>query len=154
MSDKKDKARDNSLSEYLTADIAMLGTDNYVPNGRGGFGFIALNWDTRNVSTDSNFSYIFLWLYKVVNAANTIITQAETRTDVDWSGGQGTQMENKNRVIAEAKAIRAWAYRHLTFNWGDVPLNLEESTAQISSQIGQEHQVNEVRKQMLKTESC
>lgn len=43
-------------------------------------------------------------LYKVVNAANTIITQAETRTDVDWSGGQGTQMENKNRVIAEGQS--------------------------------------------------
>lgn len=144
------QGRDNSLSEYLTADIAMLGTDNYVPNGRGGFGFIALNWDTRNVSTDSNFSYIFLWLYKVVNAANTIITQAETRTDVDWSGGQGTQMENKNRVIAEAKAIRAWAYRHLTFNWGDVPLNLEESTGSNIKSDWTRTPVNEVRKQMIK----
>lgn len=120
------EGRDGS-SENLRADITMLGTDNIVPNTRGGIGFIALTWDTRNVSTDANLSSIFLWLYQIINATNTIINQAETRTDVDWNGAGGTAEANKNRVIAEAKALRAWAYRHLTFCWGDVPLNLEES---------------------------
>ena len=120
------EGRDGS-SDNLYADIAMLGTDNMVPNARGGIGFIALTWDTRNVSTDTNLESIFLWLYKIINAANTIINQAESRTDVDWSGTGGTEEENRNRVIAEAKALRAWAYRHLTFCWSDVPLTLEES---------------------------
>ncbi len=119
------EGRDGS-SDNLFADISMLGTDNMVPNARGGIGFIALTWDSRNISTDANLRAIFLWLYKIVNAANTIINQAENRTDVDWSG-TSTEEENKNRVIAEAKALRAWAYRHLTFCWGDVPLTLEES---------------------------
>lgn len=120
------EGRDGS-SEHLRADITMLGTDNIVPNTRGGIGFIALTWDTRNVSTDANLNSIFLWLYKIVNATNTIINQAETRSDVDWSGPGGTAEANKSRIIAEAKALRAWAYRHLTFCWGDVPLNLQES---------------------------
>lgn len=120
------EGRDGS-TENLRADIAMLGTDNIVPNQRGGIGFIALTFDTRNVSTDSNLRSIFLWLYQIINAANTIINQAENRTDVDWGGSGGSALENKNRVVAEAKALRAWAYRHLTFCWGDVPLNLDES---------------------------
>jgi hypothetical protein len=119
------EGRDGS-SDNLYSDIAMVGTDNMVPNARGGIGFIALTWDTRNVSTDSNLESIFLWLYKIINAANTIINQAETRTDIDWRGTE-TEEENKNKVIAEAKALRAWAYRHLTYCWGDVPLSLEES---------------------------
>jgi len=119
------EGRDGS-NENLFADIAILGTDNMVPNARGGIGFIALTWDTRNVPTDANLNAVFLWLYKIINAANTIIDQAESRTDVDWTGS-GSEEENKNRVIAEAKALRAWAYRHLVFCWGDVPLSLEES---------------------------
>ena len=52
------EGRDGS-TENLRADITMLGTDNIVPNQRGGIGFIALTWDTRNVSTDSNLRSIF-----------------------------------------------------------------------------------------------
>lgn len=117
----------DGTTENLRADITMLGTDNLVPNQRGGIGFIALTWNTRNVSTDSNLRSIFLWLYQIINASNTIVNQAENRADVDWSGAGATDEANKNRVIAEAKALRAWAYRHLTFCWGDVPLTLEES---------------------------
>ena len=32
--------------------------------------------------------------------------------------------ENKNRIVAEARALRAWAYRRLAWSWGDVPLTL------------------------------
>jgi len=135
-------------SENLRADISMLGTDNIVPNTRGGIGFIALTWDTRNVSTDSNLSSIFLWLYKIVNAANTIINQAETRKDVDWGTDEKTIEINKNRVIAEAKALRAWAYRHLTYCWGDVPLNMEESTGSTIKTDWERSSVSKVRNLM------
>lgn len=119
------EGRDRS-SDNLFADITMIGTDNYVPNARGGIGWIALDWKGQNSSTNANLRAIFLWLYKTINAANTIINRAETTPDIDWAGGGFTAEENKTRVIAEAKAIRAWAYRHLTFCWGDVPLNMDE----------------------------
>ncbi|QNL48808.1 RagB/SusD family nutrient uptake outer membrane protein [Olivibacter sp. SDN3] len=138
----------DGTTENLRADIAMLGTDNIVPNQRGGIGFIALTWDTRNVSTDSNLSSIFLWLYQIINGANTIINQAETRTDVDWNGAGGTAEENQTRVIAEAKALRAWAYRHLTFCWGDVPLNLEESSGSNIKTDWMRASVAQIRNQM------
>ncbi len=42
--------------------------------------------------------------------------------DVDWRGGADTPENNKLRVVAEARAIRGWAYRRLAYSWGDVPL--------------------------------
>ncbi|HEY0667376.1 MAG TPA: RagB/SusD family nutrient uptake outer membrane protein [Sphingobacteriaceae bacterium] len=141
------EGRDGS-TENLVADIAMIGTDNIVPNQRGGFGFIALLYNTNNESSNSNLRSVFLWLYQTVNAANTIINQAEKGADIDWSGAGGTPEVNKNRVIAEAKALRAWAYRHLTFCWGDVPLNLEESLGSNIKTDWARTPRAEVRKQM------
>jgi hypothetical protein len=62
-------------------------------------------------------------LYEIINASNTIIYYADT--DVDWRGGAGDPESNKIRVVAEARALRGWAYRRLTYSWGDVPLVLE-----------------------------
>lgn len=61
------------------------------------------------------------WLYRTINTANTIIGRAEN-PDVQWTESE------KNVVVGEARLIRAWSYRHLTYLWGDVPLNLEESS--------------------------
>ncbi len=141
------EGRDGS-TENLVADIAMLGTDNIVPNQRGGFGFIALLYDTNNNSANRNLQSVFLLLYSIVNASNTIINQAESRSDVDWSGAGGGPDANKNRVIAEAKALRAWAYRHLTFCWGPVPLNLEESLGSNIKTDWTRTPVAEIRRQM------
>ncbi len=74
------------------------------------------------------FLAIFEWLYKVINTANMVITRAEN-PDVDWQGGtEEGNLKNKNRIVAEAKFFRAWAYRHLTYSFGDVPLSTEEIT--------------------------
>jgi len=114
-------------SNNLTAMIATVGTDNLVAHNSAYIGSITQNWKSLNVSTNSGLSGVFLWLYKIVNAANTVINRAENGEGIDWTGGGATPEQNKNRVIAEAKALRAWAYRHLTFCWGDVPLSLEEA---------------------------
>ncbi|MFC7522352.1 RagB/SusD family nutrient uptake outer membrane protein [Parapedobacter sp. GCM10030251] len=114
-------------SNNLTAMIATVGTDNLVAHNSAYIGSITQNWKSLNVSTNSGLSGVFLWLYKIVNAANTIINRAENGEGIDWTGGGATPEQNKNRVLAEAKALRAWAYRHLTFCWGDVPLSLEEA---------------------------
>ncbi|WP_321376221.1 RagB/SusD family nutrient uptake outer membrane protein [uncultured Draconibacterium sp.] len=69
------------------------------------------------------------WLYEIINISNTIITRAENE-DVDWGGNTDElNQENKNKVIGEARCVRAWAYNHLINLWGDVPLRTEESTS-------------------------
>jgi hypothetical protein len=106
---------------YLTA--AFIGVDNaYAPFPAGGnapermfnsFG-VLMN------STQGYLSNLWAWLYQTINAANTIIGRAENPA-INWTAAE------KNQIVGEARLVRAWAYRHLTFLWGDVPLNLEES---------------------------
>jgi len=75
-----------------------------------------------NNSTVPMYSAVWDWLYRTINSANTIIGRAQDE-DVEWKSE-----ENKNHVIAQARCIRGWAYRHLINLWGDVPLVREEST--------------------------
>jgi hypothetical protein len=97
-----------------------------VPNIRDGFAGVAEVWQEFNHPFHENITGNFIWLYEVINSANTIISRSE-KDDIDWSGNGLDPEENKNRVVAEAKSIRAWAYRHLAYLWGDVPITLEES---------------------------
>src|SRR5690606_24236236 len=73
-------------------------------------------------STLPDFEIWFDQLYQMVLAANVIITRAEN-PDISW-----VNESQKNQIISEARLIRAWCYRHLTFLWGDVPLVTEEIT--------------------------
>lgn len=109
--------------------MTQNGTDNMVTNhSSSGFASIAGRWGDVNNPSVQFYADVFTWLYSVVNSANLIIDEATNDAGVDWSTGPGTEDENRNMVIAEARALRAWAYRHLTYGWGDVPLNLEPST--------------------------
>lgn len=135
-------------SEALRAELIMNGTDNMTPNHRSAFGQVAEDWAAKNTPFASDMASMFDWLYQIINAANTIINNAENRNDVDWSGGLSSEDINKNHVIAEAKALRAWAYRHLTYLWGDVPLNIEESLGSNIKTDWTRSPVKEVRNQM------
>ena len=125
------------------------GTDNLCANWRQGFGVIGSFWGDLNNPSSSYFQNVFAWLYGIINATNTIINQADKRTDIAWTGMSLSADENKNRVIAEARAIRAWAYRHLTFCWGDVPLNLKESLGSTIKTDWDRTPVLDVRKQII-----
>jgi hypothetical protein len=96
-----------------------------VDNGWGNYVLISIRafqeLGTFNNPLSDNYLWMWKWLYETVNASNTIINRAEN-PDINWT------QENHDRVVAEARLIRAWSYRHLTYLWGDVPLNLEEST--------------------------
>jgi len=105
-------------------------------------------WGALNTPTWSNFADIFAWLYKIINSANTIVERADN-AGIDWTGGGATPTENKNRVVAEARAIRAWAYRYLTYSWGDVPLSLEESVGSSINTDWQRTPVAEVREKII-----
>lgn len=105
----------------LAATIHMAGTDNIASGSNvGGLSRIISDW-TQNTPTDPNLDRVFLWLYKIVSSANAIISRSENPA-INW----GSDASRKNRIIAEARTIRAWAYRHLTYLWGDVPLMTAE----------------------------
>lgn len=133
----------------LRVELAMNGTDNMCTNVPDRFSLVAGNWGERNSPGNVQITSNFIWLYTTINSANTIINQAETRTDVDWTGGTGGPDESKKRVIAEAKAMRAWAYRHLTFGWGDVPLSLKESVGSEIRTDWKRAPIAEVRRQII-----
>jgi hypothetical protein len=129
--------------------LTMNGTDNMVTNyWTYGFTHIAQNWGDNNSPSDNDYKLIFEWLYEIINSANTIVNQAE-KEDLDWAGSSFNPAENKYRVIAEARAIRAWAYRHLTYCWGDVPLSLEESLGSTIRTDWIRHPVHDVRRQIV-----
>ncbi|GEO03415.1 hypothetical protein AAE02nite_10790 [Adhaeribacter aerolatus] len=128
--------------------VFVNGTDNMSPNYISGFGNLASKWGDVNNSENSTLRDVFSWLYGIVNATNTIIDRAEGET-VNWKGGAGDETANKNFVIAEARAIRAWAYRHLTYLWGDVPLSLTESSGNSIKTNWARTPVKEVRAQIV-----
>lgn len=100
-----------------------VGGDNAFCNNRHSR-FIHWNVPSNivNMTDFDPFQAIFEWLYKVVNTSNVIITRAE-KPEIDWGNAS-----NKNAVIANARLTRAWAYRHLTYSFGAVPLSTEEIT--------------------------
>lgn len=102
---------------------SLNGTDNMCSNYRRGN--IYYRWEDTNSPANKILLEVYSFWYEVVNAANTIIDRAEN-PDVDWSGGGMSAEDNKLRVVAEARALRGWAYRFLSSDWGDVPLALEE----------------------------
>lgn len=69
---------------------------------------------------------IFQWGYRIINTANMVISRADN-DGINW--GSGADAENrKNEMLAEARFFRAWAYRHLTYSFGAVPLSTQEIT--------------------------
>jgi len=124
---------------------AINGVDNMTSNYTRSK--IFYNWEGTNSPADDDLLETFNWLYEIVNASNTIIAYSSD-AKINWTGGSDTPDGNKNRVIAEARALRAWAFRRLTYSWGDVPLTLTlESTVRTD---WVRTPVAEVRKQAIK----
>lgn len=115
-----ERAGINRSTNDLTIGVAMCGTDIIYGNYQAGIERIFNEFGERLTPSTSYVRNIWEWLYEIINGANTIITRSEN-PDIDWTEAE------KQRVVGEARLIRAWAYRHLTFLWGDVPLNLEEA---------------------------
>lgn len=113
----------------INAVLYMAGTDNLVDNFplQSGFNLIAREWGkTNNALNDGYYNNVSI-LYKIINMCNTILEYAE-KEEVNFEGNGKSADENKNRIIAEAKAIRALQYRHLSYGYGDIPLTLTQST--------------------------
>ncbi|TXD53145.1 MULTISPECIES: RagB/SusD family nutrient uptake outer membrane protein [unclassified Polaribacter] len=134
--------RSGTDNNDLLIDIAISGTDNAYGNHRSGWCRVGNEYDTRNIPEEAHNRNFFTYLYQVVGSANAIISRAEDPS-IDWT------LTEKNRVIGEARLFRAWAYRHLTFTYGDVPLSLVEVTGSTVRSDFTRTPVAEVRAQML-----
>lgn len=143
---RREKEKEPSDDGAL-GDASMLGTDIIGTSNPAGIGNALETWGAAINADHPHFRDVFLWLYQIVNATNTIIERANN-PEVVWTGNGKTAEVNKNRVIGEAKAIRAWAYRHLTFLWGDVPLVLIESKGSTIRTDWERTPVKQVREQM------
>ena len=108
--------------DNLPNSLMLLGTDNMYSNRSASNGMtqIVQDWQLKSIPTNTRFEAIFGWLYTIINNCNTVLDYADN-SGIDWEGDG-----NKERVVAEAKTMRAWAYRHLTYLWGDVPLQLHK----------------------------
>lgn len=113
-------------SNNLTCAMMMAGTDVIYGNRPWNAELFLNDWGEQILGNAAQeyFKGTWNWLYEIINASNTIINRA------DQFSGKGIDESTLNRISAEAKTMRAWAYRHLTFLYGDVPLVKEESTGE------------------------
>lgn len=119
--------RERSGTEYgnpnaYMLDPAVVGTDVVYANQWAGWGSSVASKFYNNTSENSETRALWSWLYEIINSCNTLIGASKT------DAGQALNEEDRARLVAEARLFRAWAYRHLTYNWGDVPLALEVGT--------------------------
>lgn len=110
----------SSPTNDLMFEINSIGVDNGYGNFSSTPEQIYNGWGALNNAGYNGYSQIWAYLYETINSANTIVDRANVCAALN-----ATQ---KSQIMAEARCIRAWAYRHLTYLWGDVPLTLHEST--------------------------
>lgn len=120
---------------------SVIGVDNAYGNWRDPPVDIFNLYAAINNPAAAQHRDVFNWLYETINAANTIVNRAAKAT-INWTDA------DRNRIVAEARLIRAWCYRHLTYLWGDVPLTLEESSGTNIKTDWQRTPIAEVRKAM------
>ena len=129
----------------LRALMNMAGTDVYncSASASGEFSVIYSDWSKANVPTDKSLKSVFEWLYQTVLGANLLIKRSENPA-IKW-----TDEATKERIVAEARFIRAWSYRHLTYMWGKVPLVVDEVTGDNFRTDYVRDDVNKIRRQIL-----
>ena len=133
----------NGPTNDMALTPAFIGVDNaYSLRPAGSAPEQVFNdFGVRLNSSDPYIRRVWEYLYQIVNAANTLIDRS-VNPSINW-----TETEKK-QIVGEAKLIRAWAYRHLTFLFGNVPLNLSESKGGNIRTDWDRNPVAEVRKAM------
>lgn len=114
--------RDNSTND-LVGTAYSIGVDNAYGMYLSPPERIFTEYGVRNNSQDEFLRSIWVLMYQTINGANTIIGRADNPA-VQWTEAE------RSRVVAEARLIRAWAYRHLSYLYGDVPVSLTESSGE------------------------
>ena len=109
--------------------------------GTGGYEQAFTEFGILLNSSNSSIRQTWEYLHAIINVANTLIGRSE-KTGIVWTAAE------KGQILGEARLVRAWAYRHLTYLYGDVPLNLTESNGATIRTDFERTPVAEVRKQM------
>ncbi|QKG56308.1 RagB/SusD family nutrient uptake outer membrane protein [Hymenobacter sp. BRD128] len=94
--------------------VMQEGTDVCIPGQVQGIEVPYYNYNLLN-SQDGAAAYWWSWAYRTINNANQIIAGAAAAPSTLRQG-------YKNRITAEARFFRAYAYDFLATLWGDVPL--------------------------------
>jgi starch-binding outer membrane protein, SusD/RagB family len=130
-------------SNDISSTAAIIGVDNaYSLFPAGGAAESVFNdFGVRLNSSAAYITNLWSYLYRVINAANTIVDRSD-KSGINWTAAE------KNQILAEARLIRAWAYRHLTYLWGAVPLTLHESSGSNIRTDWERTSVTEVRAAM------
>ena len=139
---REERKGTNGVSNDMAITAAMIGDNAYSLRPAAGAPENVFN--DFGVLLNSSNTYVrrlWEWLYRIVNAANTIIDRS-ANPSINWTDAQ------KKQIVGEARLIRAWAYRHLTFLYGDVPLNITESNGSNIRTDWDRASVAEVRKKM------
>ncbi len=136
-----------SSNNVTRAAMWQMGTDNCFINNSTGT--TAEFNDYNDMDSENGLvSASFNWLYKIINASNMIINRAENY-DIDWMGTTDDENSaNQSYIIAQARLMRAWAYRHLKYGWGAVPLSLEEISGTTYRDDWERNSVDEINAQM------
>lgn len=132
---------DSDPNNDIKNGVTMIGVDNAYGNNTSYIERTYNDWGVLNQPGDRYTRQLWEWLYEIVNTTNTMIVRAEN-PKVTWTAAE------KKQIVGEARLLRAWAYRHLTYLWGDVPLNLQESTGSNIRTDWERAPVAEVRRQM------
>lgn len=103
--------------------VWQVGTDiAYATPNQQGIEIPYYNYDLL-ISTDGAAAYTWRWAYQMINNANSIIYTIENGTVPALS------QTGKNKVDAEAKFFRAYAYNILATLYGGVPIITEPVTS-------------------------
>lgn len=103
----------SSLYKGVGTDVAFHGED---PNSTK----FLTNYTSYFTSTNLVVEEWWRRSYRIIQRANLILESIENADPAIWSS------ENKkNEFIGEALFFRAWCYRHLVSNYGDVPIVTE-----------------------------
>ncbi len=140
---RRERTGTDGNNNGLILTPAFVGVDNgfSLYPGTGAYEQVFNEFGIQLNSSDGSVRQTWEYLYQVINATNTIVGRAENPAVV-WTPAE------KNQIVGEAKLIRAWAYRHLTFLYGDVTLNLTESNGNTIRTDWDRTPIAEVRKQM------
>lgn len=80
------------------------------------------------VNGDAGKPGLFQFFYNCINLANMVIGRAENQ-NVNWQGAnEEDNLKAKNQIVAHARLIRAYCYRHLALSFGPIPISTSEIT--------------------------
>lgn len=103
----------SSLFKGVGTDVAFHGED---PNSTK----FLTNYTTWFTSTNPVVVEWWRRTYRIIQRANLILENIENSDESIW-----TSEAKKSEFIGEALFFRAWCYRHLVSNYGDVPIVTE-----------------------------